>query len=146
MINTIAPNRRKPPPTTPTPSWQLINTTRLCAVTVDLACLETSSANACYDETFLAYESGQAAKNGSPNFGASDPSRRAAAIGVPAAMVGAGLVAAAVAVSLVARRRRRARRGGDGAGEEGRRRAEPGGGGQAGGSREGDEYQQAWTM
>jgi hypothetical protein len=79
------------------------NSTRLCAVTVDAACLDVSSPNTCYDTTYLAFQSRNA-----PQGGASGPDP--VAIGVPIAAGGAAALAVLVAALLLLQRSRRRRR------------------------------------
>ncbi|KAI8468625.1 MAG: hypothetical protein J3K34DRAFT_477631 [Monoraphidium minutum] len=86
--------------------WELRDSTRLCKHTVSEACLEVSSANACYDETYLEVISSEAdaadAAGGGPPAGV---------IAAPIAVGGAAALAVAVGapLALLARRRRRRR-------------------------------------
>lgn len=106
---------------------------------VDNSCLDTSSANACYDTLYRAYQA-EVSLGGLSANAASAPVNPVA-VGVPVAVGGTALLGAAVAVPLALRaRKRRERRGAGGRGGGG-----GGGGGDGPGPRE-TEYQPAWSM
>jgi len=131
-------------------SWELRNVTRVCARTVDPACLEASSANTCYDNTFQQYQSELATQGRPANvWAAQDPKQRVGAIAVPVAVGGALLVAAAAAVALFVFRNRRLRwlRRSEAAARQCEAAAAGSPGWQASTeSQQESEYQQAWSM
>ncbi|GBF87403.1 hypothetical protein Rsub_00114 [Raphidocelis subcapitata] len=84
--------------------WELTNVTRVCSRTVSEDCLETASANACYDVAYVAYHR-ELATNG--HGAAAAKQRRTVSVAVPLALGGTVLAAAAIAAPLAARARRR---------------------------------------